>query len=93
MDFEITDFTAKQINRGLLSSDFQDAHVATVTFDTGDVFGVSRFHDEDQWIVDSAIRANSFPVFVHGEGSRVTNLYTLSNLPEVENALNERIES
>lgn len=85
--FTIESFEATTINRGLFTSDYADIHKAIVTFDNGDWIGVSRYFDEDYWVADSAFRANGFPVFSNGVGSRVTTAQIIVN-EDVVSALN-----
>lgn len=69
--YTVTDIRATTLDRGILVRDERLAVVATVTAENGDSVTFSRYADEDEWYADAAIRANGFPVFCHGEGSRV----------------------
>jgi hypothetical protein len=79
MDYEIKDFKAVDLNRGLLMSDYQPAHTANIVFANGDWIGVSRYHDEVAWVADCAFRANGYPVFSNGTGSRCTAAQVLTD--------------
>lgn len=87
--YTIKQFDAERLDRGLISSDVQDAHTATIVFENGDWMGVSRYHDEDYWVADCAFKANGFPIFSNGTGSRCTAIRTLA--PEDAKALDERL--
>ena len=87
MNFTIQDFKAETLNRGLIVPDMQEAHTAIVKFENGDWIGVSRYRDEDYWVADCAFRANGFPVFSNGTGTRIVAVRTVSD--EVAAALNE----
>lgn len=69
-EFEIKDFKAEVLDRGILNSDRQPAHTATIQFSNGDWVSISRYHDESGWVADAAFRANGFPVFSNGTGTR-----------------------
>lgn len=79
MNHEIKDFTATELDRGLIMRDMQPAHTAIIKFDNGDWIGVSRYHDEVAWVADCAFRANGYPVFSNGSGSRVTLAQVLTD--------------
>lgn len=87
--YTIVQFDAERLDRGLIQSDIQDAHTATIKFENGDWMGVSRYHDEDYWVVDCAFRANGFPVFSNGTGSRCIMVRALA--PEDAEALDARL--
>ena len=87
--YTIQDFKAERLNRGFIQSDIQDAHTAILKFDNGDWMAVSRYHDEKYWVVDAAFRANGFPIFSNGTGSRCTAIQTLT--PEHAAALDDRL--
>ena len=43
---------------------------ARIDFPGHGSLAVSRWEDESQWLADAHVKANGFPVFVHGEGDR-----------------------
>ena len=78
---------ATEINRGLLRTEMMAAHEAIIVFPNGDWMGVTRYIDEEHWVADCAFRANGFPIFSNGTGSRVTVMRCLA--PEDSVILNE----
>ena len=90
MTYTIQDFKATTLDRGLISSSPQAAHTAIVKADNGDWLGVSRYHDEDYWVVDCAFRANGYPVFSNGTGARCGTVARTIN-PEITAMLDSMI--
>lgn len=66
----ITDFEHRLLNRGVIIANMQFACTAVLIFPNGDVVGVSRYDNEDFWVVDSHIKKNGYPVFCNGVGVR-----------------------
>lgn len=63
------------------TSDPRHGTHATVILHNGDSLGVSRYDDEParQWAVDSAFRANGFPLWSNGRGARISTVRTLGD--------------
>jgi hypothetical protein len=92
MMYTIQDFKREKVNRGLIQSDYQDCWTAIVKADNGDWIGVSRYHDEAFWVVDCAFRANGYPVFSNGTGTRCGTVARTINA-DIEAQLQEKVES
>lgn len=88
MTFTIESFKAETLDRGLFASDYVEAHTAIVKFDNGDWVGVSRYVDEQYWIVDCAFRENGYPIFSNGTGSRLGHSRALADDHDATLALN-----
>lgn len=93
MTYTVKAFAAVQLDRGLFSRDLRSAHSATVELESGDVIMVSRYDDEDYWVLDAQFSANGFPVFSNGEGSRCTAARTLRSDHEISLDLDARVRS
>jgi hypothetical protein len=89
-------FTVTDVRRESSPRAFGDAVPGwnvTVELPSKTTWGLSQLDDEPvgRWVVDSEIRGNGFPVFVHGFGSRVTQLLVLDD--DVADRLNQAIRS
>lgn len=92
-EFIVKDFTCKQLNRSLFRTDPQEIATAIVTFPGHGWIGVSRWQDEDYWVVDARFGENSYPFFSNGEGSRCVGVSVLAEDHEVTKALNAMYEA
>jgi hypothetical protein len=88
MNFTIKDLKYTTLDRGLIKSDVQNAFTATIVAENGDWLGVSSYEDEDYWVADCAFRANGFPVFSNGTGTRLVAVRTIA--PEIAAELDEQ---
>jgi hypothetical protein len=69
------DATVEIERRHMLHGDGWYARLETATH----VYHVSRYDDEDAWIIDGLwLRANSFPIYHNGDGSRCTRLSVIT---------------
>lgn len=82
MSHQIISFEKKQINRGFFKTEMVDVTVAQVKLSQGSTIFVSRFKDEEKWVADAVVSSTGKPIFMNGEGTRVTSARVL-NLPEV----------
>jgi hypothetical protein len=89
MEFTIKDLKLDVLDRGLIQPDRQNAWTAIIVAPNGDWLGVSSYEDEDYWVADCAFRANGFPVFSNGTGTRLTAVRTIA--PEIAAELDERV--
>lgn len=87
MEYTVKSIKATEVNRGLFRTEMVACHEAIIVFTNGDWMGVSRYIDEEHWVADCAFRANGFPVFSNGTGSRVTAVRCLN--PEDAGILDE----
>jgi hypothetical protein len=56
----------------------------TASFTLGDLrYGISRYAHEDHWVADSLFKANGFPVFCNGKGSRCTALHIIDDVSAI----------
>lgn len=78
-EFEIADVKHTHLNRGLIQSDMQEAYTATLKFPGHGWLGLSRYHDEDYWVVDCRFGDNGYPYFSHGTGSRCTSVQVVAD--------------
>lgn len=90
--FIIENFEVKSINRGLFESEYCDAAVAKISDGIGATMFVSRYTDEEYWVIDTLFFGSSMPTFSNGEGARVTRLRTLRSESEIAELLNKKFD-
>lgn len=76
MSYRIEDAKMENVHNGFEIRPCKSAHVF---FENGDWIGVSQYDNEDYWVCDSAFKANYFPIFCSGVGSRVTAFRTVAD--------------
>lgn len=69
--------------RHLFTGECEPIWVAWLRVDGEGSLFLSRYDDEDYWAADSHIKANGFPVFAHGTGSRTVATKVLESGPVI----------
>lgn len=83
---EIEDFEVRKMRRGFFGGPMEEIATATIRMTYG-TLGVSKWHDETFWAVDSFLGLNGMPRWVNGEGSRVTRIREIKQTSDEFKAL------